>query len=98
MHGNPSATGVDPVITGPSDIFSDLTFYNGDDVLILFLDGIVVDSIGQLGNDPGVFWGTADRDGDQPLVRDASVCVGDVDVNNASTRRWTAGSATRRTP
>ena len=82
--GNPSATGVDPVIIAESDLLSDLTFYNGDDVLILFLDGIVVDSIGQLGNDPGVFWGTAPiATAEFTLVRDASVCVGDVDVNNA---------------
>ncbi|MDO9695639.1 MAG: lamin tail domain-containing protein [Candidatus Latescibacteria bacterium] len=81
--GNPSTSGVDPVIIAQSDLFSDLTFYNGDDVLILFLDGIVVDSIGQLGNDPGTFWGTAPiTTAEYTLVRDASVCVGDVNVND----------------
>lgn len=81
--GNPSTTGVDPVIIAQSDILSTLTYYNGDDVLILYLDGIVVDSIGQLGNDPGVFWGTAPiTTAEYTLVRDAGVCVGDVDVND----------------
>jgi predicted extracellular nuclease len=80
--GNPT-TGVDPVIVAESDLLSTLTYYNGDDVLILYLDGIVVDSIGQLGNDPGVFWGTAPvTTAEYTLVRDAGVCVGDVDVNN----------------
>ncbi|MBK6900371.1 MAG: hypothetical protein IPH09_14365 [bacterium] len=81
--GNPSTTGVDPVIVAESDLLSTLTYYNGDDVLILYLDGIVVDSIGQLGNDPGVFWGTAPiATAEFTLVRDISVCVGDVDVND----------------
>ncbi|MBA4377059.1 MAG: hypothetical protein C0395_00005, partial [Gemmatimonas sp.] len=81
--GNPSTTGVDPVIIAQSDLLSNLTFFNGDDVLILFLDGIVVDSIGQFGNDPGVFWGTAPiTTAEYTLVRDASVCVGDVNIND----------------
>lgn len=81
--GNPTATGVDPVIVAESDILSTLTYYNGDDVLILYLDGVVVDSIGQLGNDPGVFWGTVpNTTAEYTLVRDAGVCVGDVDVND----------------
>jgi len=81
--GNPSTSGVDPVIIAESDLLSTLTYYNGDDVLILYLDGIVVDSIGQLGNDPGVFWGTAPiATAEFTLVRDISVCVGDVDVND----------------
>ncbi len=81
--GNPTATGVDPVIVAESDVLSTLTYYNGDDVLVLYLDGVVVDSIGQLGNDPGVFWGTAPiTTAEYTLVRDAGVCVGDTDVND----------------
>jgi len=81
--GNPSTTGIDPVIPAESDLLSTLTYYNGDDVLILYLDGIVVDSIGQLGFDPGTAWGVAPTaTAEFTLVRDVSVCVGDVDVND----------------
>jgi predicted extracellular nuclease len=83
--GNPSTTGVDPVIVAQSDLLSTITFYNGDDILILYIDGVIVDSIGQNnGIDPGVFWGTAPcTTAEYTLVRKATVCFGDLDPTNA---------------
>ena len=83
--GNPSTTGVDPVIIAESDLFSTITFYNGDDILVLYVDGIIVDSIGQNnGIDPGVYWGTPPcTTAEYTLVRKATVCFGDTDPLNA---------------
>jgi len=62
---------------------SSFTWYNGDDVLIMYLDGQIVDSIGRLGEDPGSFWGTPPcATAEQTLVRKADICVGDTDVTD----------------
>ena len=37
-------------------IESEITFFNGDDVILLKKAGVVIDSIGKLGQDPGVNW------------------------------------------
>jgi predicted extracellular nuclease len=39
-----------------ADTTSTVTYYNGDDALVLTKDGVVVDSFGQVGVDPGSFW------------------------------------------
>ncbi|MFY8275287.1 ExeM/NucH family extracellular endonuclease [Pseudoalteromonas sp. SSDWG2] len=36
------------------------SWYNGDDAIVLSKDGEVIDSIGQVGVDPGSFWGTSE--------------------------------------
>jgi len=78
--GNPSATGVDPVILAESDFLSDLTFYNGDDVLIMYLDGVICDSIGQVGFDPGTNWTSGGcATSEMTLVRKVNSCFGDTD-------------------
>jgi predicted extracellular nuclease len=60
------------------------TWYNGDDVLMLYLDGVLVDSIGRLGEDPGTFWGTDPvTTAEHTLVRKATDCVGDTNVDDA---------------
>ncbi len=50
---NPSA---DAAILDIADKTSTVTYYNGDDALVLTKDGVVVDSFGQVGVDPGSFW------------------------------------------
>ena len=60
--------------------YSTLTFYNGDDALVLLLDGEVVDSIGRVGEDPGSAWGTDCTTGEQTLRR--NVCCGDPIVDD----------------
>ncbi|MFO7610712.1 MAG: lamin tail domain-containing protein [Candidatus Krumholzibacteriia bacterium] len=75
--GNPSA---DAAILAESDEVSDMTFYNGDDVLLLFLDDVLVDSIGQLGVDPGTNWSNGGcATSEMTLVRKADSCIGDTD-------------------
>ncbi len=70
-------------ILAVADITSAVTFYNGDDVLLLKHNGEVIDSIGQLGFDPGTNWtsnGVATSE--QTLRRKNSICVGDADSSN----------------
>lgn len=65
------------------DQLADLQF-NGDDAALLVQDGAVVDSIGQVGVDPGTAWGvppTSTRDA--TLVRNADVCLGDTAPGDA---------------
>ncbi|WP_143058917.1 ExeM/NucH family extracellular endonuclease [Demequina mangrovi] len=66
-------------------ISSTTTYYNGDDALVLKYGATVVDSIGQVGTDPGSSWavGTAGATGEHTLVRDAAVCEGDTDATDA---------------
>ena len=78
--GNPSAV---QAILDVSDETSDLTYYNGDDVLLLFFDDQLVDSIGQLGVDPGTNWaGGSCATSEMTLVRKADSCLGDTNPND----------------
>ena len=66
-----------------ADITSAVTYYNGDDALVLYeitTEGDVVqDSFGRLGEDPGTAWGSGDTaTGEHTLVRKATVCQGDI--------------------
>ncbi|WP_344292745.1 ExeM/NucH family extracellular endonuclease [Agromyces neolithicus] len=57
--------------------------FNGDDALILVKGETVVDSLGQVGFDPGSQWGTdLTSTADNTLRRLASVCVGDTNPND----------------
>ncbi|BDZ54927.1 hypothetical protein GCM10025870_20000 [Agromyces marinus] len=56
------------------------SLWNGDDAIVLKHDGAVVDSLGQVGFDPGSQWGTGlVSTQDNTLRRNASVCLGDTD-------------------
>jgi hypothetical protein len=81
---NPSA---DPVILAISDTAHSITFYNGDDVLLLLniATGDTLDAIGQLGVDPGSNWpvGTG-ATSEFTLIRMMSVQQGNND--------WTVGA------
>jgi uncharacterized protein len=70
---NPSAVGA---IQDVTDITSTVTYFNGNDVLLLKYDGTVVDRIGQLGN--------SDKFGaDVTLVRKATITTGDNQYDTA---------------
>lgn len=59
-------------------IESNVTSFNGDDTLLLLLNGAVVDSFGQLGTDPGTSWSHGDFNSkDKTLRRKTSVVTGD---------------------
>jgi hypothetical protein len=53
-----------------------LTF-NGDDAVVLKKGATVVDSIGQVGKDPGSTWGTTVKTENQTIVRKSNITTGD---------------------
>ncbi|MBN2737143.1 MAG: lamin tail domain-containing protein [Spirochaetales bacterium] len=62
------------------DLFYGTSWFNGDDAIILLREGVVVDSIGQIGHDPGSQWGSGDiSTQDNTLRRLGPVTQGDVD-------------------
>jgi endonuclease I/predicted extracellular nuclease len=73
--------------TEPAGINSSVTYLNGDDALVLTLNGVVVDSLGRVGEDPGAAWLDANdptfSTADKTIRRMASVTLGDHIVNNA---------------
>ena len=75
----------DPAILAAADDIENtpFTWYNGDDVLLLFLDGVLLDSIGRLCEDPGSGWGTEPiTTNEHTLVRKGDSCVGDTDPSD----------------
>jgi endonuclease I len=61
-----------------------VTFFNGDDAIILLNNAGVVDSFGKLGEDPGSNWGDGDfATKDHTLRRLTSVTEGDTTTNDA---------------
>lgn len=58
--------------------------FNGDDAVTLFCNGVVVDTIGQVGTDPGTEWGTGLASTvDNTIRRKCTVTVGDAVANDA---------------
>ncbi len=81
----------------PAGIGSNLTFFNGDDAIVLTKGGVVVDSLGRVGEDPGRSWTDPNDDNfntqNKTLRRKADVTVGDFIVTDAfpgETNQWVA--------
>ena len=70
-----------------ADQTSTVSFFNGDDAVVLRqggADGPIVDAIGQLGVDPGSAWGSGDTSTqNRTLRRLATVCTGDKNPDDA---------------
>ena len=67
--------------------------FNGDDALVLKNAGIIIDSFGQVGVDPGTAWGTGDVTTlDHTLIRNSSIITGDTNPTDAfdPVTEWTA--------
>lgn len=61
-----------------------ITYFNGDDAIVLKHNGEIIDSFGQVGVDPGTAWGaTALKTLDQTLVRKSSITSGDKNSTDA---------------
>ncbi len=75
---NGSATLAD--IKAQADMTSTVINYNGNDALVLLHNGVVIDSIGKVGEDPGTNgWGTDPTNTtDNTLVRKATITAGDI--------------------
>lgn len=69
-------------ILDETDITSNIAFYNGDDAVGLFKDGVLIDAIGVQGVDPGSSWpvaGVSNGTVDHTLVRKPDVCSPTID-------------------
>lgn len=66
--------------------------FNGDDAVVLRKSGQVIDSIGQVGFDPGTSWGTTVKTADMTLLRKTSVITGDTNISDEfiPEAEWTA--------
>jgi uncharacterized protein len=63
---------------------SSASWYNGDDAIVLKNGAVIVDSIGQVGVDPGSEWGTGvTSTADNTLRRKPTVTSGDLLTNNS---------------
>ncbi|MEG3766634.1 ExeM/NucH family extracellular endonuclease, partial [Alteromonas sp. 14N.309.X.WAT.G.H12] len=83
--------GASTALLALADITSSQSFFNGDDAIVLTDDtGVVLDSIGQVGVDPGSSWGSGSvTTANDTLVRLSSVTVGDTNIYDAyTTSEW----------
>lgn len=65
-------------ITNVADQLTGLLTHNGDDAYLLYKDGVVIDSFGRVGEDPGSEWGTGMASTkDNTLVRKSTITQGD---------------------
>ena len=69
--------------SGECDILgTTATYYNGDDAVGLAHNGVLIDAVGEEGDDPGSGWavaGIANATGEHTLVRKSSVTQGNTD-------------------
>ena len=77
-------------IQAASDLIgSTATFFNGDDAIGLAHNGILIDLVGDAGDDPGAGWPVAGIDnatGEHTLVRKSNIGIGNIDwVSSAGT-------------
>ncbi|MBZ9751352.1 ExeM/NucH family extracellular endonuclease [Deinococcus sp. HMF7604] len=71
-------------LAAKSNATSNVTNFNGDDALSLVLNGTVVDTFGQIGNDPGSAWtGGSLSTLDRTLRRKTNITTGDVNGSDA---------------
>lgn len=72
-----------PDLKAKGNLVSGVTNFNGDDALVLKHNGSVIDSFGQMGNDPGTAWGSTVKTADQTLVRKSTITSGDTNSSDA---------------
>jgi predicted extracellular nuclease len=83
----PNATNLAPAIAAQADLLTtSLSWFNGDDAVVLRKGGVtgtIIDSIGQIGFDPGTEWGTGlTSTADNTIRRKSSVSAGDTNTGD----------------
>jgi len=77
-------SGANAAILAHADATTGSGLWNGDDAVVLRRSGAVVDSLGQVGADPGSEWGSGlTSTADNTLRRKPTVTSGDTDVSDA---------------
>jgi len=81
-------------IAGELQVVPDIGIaFNGNDAIVLLSSGTIIDSIGQVGFDPGSAWGTEpNTTWNHTLVRNPGILIGDTNPNDAfdPVTHWTA--------
>ncbi len=78
-HGRADAS-----ILAVANMINDIVNFNGNDAVILKKNGVIIDVIGKIGEDPGSYWGSGDiTTKDHTLRRKASVTAGDANGDDA---------------
>ena len=76
--------GADAAILAQTDQTSTSSFFNGDDAVVLRKGAAIIDSLGQVGFDPGSEWGSGlVSTQDNTIRRKNSICAGDPVENDA---------------
>ncbi len=84
----------DPAVLAVADSTPSNSFFNGDDAIVLRkggATGMIVDSFGEVGFDPGSQWGSGTvSTADNTLRRQSTVCAGDSNETNSfdPTTEW----------
>ncbi len=74
----------DAAILAVADQTNGSGWFNGDDAVVLTHNGTAIDVIGQVGNDPGSYWGTGDiTTQNHTLRRKATITAGDTNATDA---------------
>ena len=83
--GNSQAT---PIIQNLSTVFSQVTWYNGNDAIVLLKNGTPIDIMGIIGEDPGEPWGVTSGGAmaEFTLVRKPNIGHGTTDWNEGMTQ------------
>ncbi len=71
-----------PELYQAADLVSQITWYNGNDVIALYHDGVLIDQMGEFGQDPGSPWtvdGGSGEMAEYTLVRKANISQGSTD-------------------
>ncbi|MGN9802156.1 lamin tail domain-containing protein [Micromonospora sp. L32] len=87
-----AASSAAPAVLAQADQTTGASLFNGDDAIVLRKAGAVLDSIGQVGVDPGTEWGSGlTSTADNTLRRLPSVSIGDTDPSDAfdPAAQWT---------
>ncbi|WP_298774126.1 ExeM/NucH family extracellular endonuclease [uncultured Shewanella sp.] len=73
-----------------TDMTSSMSFFNGDDAVVLSYQGEIVDSLGQVGTDPGAEWGSGELSTkDNTLRRNDVQPIADIIVDDeVSLANW----------
>ncbi|MBI1927875.1 lamin tail domain-containing protein [Candidatus Poribacteria bacterium] len=78
-----SHSSADAAILAVANQMSGSLSFNGDDAVVLVLGGTILDSIGQIGFDPGTEWGSGDTStADNTLRRKPTIFSGDANASN----------------
>lgn len=77
-------SGANATIVAAGDVASTVTYYNGDDAVVLKKNGTIIDIFGRIGEDPGTAWTSGEYSTVEKTLRRKSTVSGGVATNPES--------------